>query len=160
MNQLLADPIPHISAVDLHRFQQKVSRVALKIIVEDGDGKQVCRLSAGTVLEKPLPTWRALLVQLVEQWSGIHNDLMSRVRRKRFGHLPPGDITMMEVLTMTGALLLSGLREVHSKGETEGNVGNHVMDLTHSLKALANLQASYESNPSDEELDALAMSAE
>lgn len=150
-----------LSSGDLRRFQKDVVRVVLNLDVKDDDGTHLCKLSAGTAIqEKPLATMRSLMLQFVEQWIALHDSLIKRVRDEcRFGHLNARDIQMMDVITATGTLLLSGLRHVHTNGEDGPPVGDHIMDMTHSLKAMAMLQLSYEKNPPNEELASLAVMA-
>jgi len=76
-----------------------------------------------------------------------------------YGHLSHHDVTFMDVLSATGALLLSALKEVHLRGERGGEIDRHIQEISHTLQALQVLQCSYEMNPSNEELDSISTSA-
>lgn len=158
--QTLTAPTPACTG-DLRRFQRKVVRIVAQLVVQDNDGNHVCKMTASTELEKPFVMARALLLGFVDEWSKLYDGLLEIVQERRFGCLSDDAITKMDVLVVTGQAILSGLKQIHAHdGEnTKTRTGDCILDLTIAMQSLLDLQDSYVDNPSDEELDSLAMIA-
>jgi len=159
MSSLVVDGInPDLSGGNLLRFQRDVSRIVVKLVVKDDDGEQICNLTSG-LNEGGVDGLKSLLSGFVKEWAALHDALVARIAGSYFGQLSDDDITKMDVVLGIGAMLLSTLKDIHRGNGNHCDISDHILDLTGSLRALSFIQSSYESNPSNKDLDSISAAA-
>ncbi len=147
---------------DLHRFQREVSRVVMKITVTDENGGHIFLMKADTHHDGgddvSIATLSKLILDLVDQWESIHGRILGHLRKDCFGHLTEEQCEMIDAVLVIGTLLFNGLQKLREDSK-ETVMADKIIDLAAALRAMRFIQASYEENPSNEDLEALAKSA-
>jgi hypothetical protein len=145
---------------ELQQFQRRVFRIVANIVVNDADGKKLCHLQSKADFDgKPLATLQELVLGFIGEWKVLFKRLQSTVRERQFGHLQSDQITLMDVVSYTGTALLSAALTLHKVDHEDKSDGlaNDILDLKAAIHSLSILQLSYEINPEDDALDALAI---
>lgn len=145
---------PEPTIADLRSLHSRVTRVMIRLVASDENGRELCNLRSSTEMEEcPIETGSKLFLGLLDEWIRFHDDLQGKVAdHYGYGHLPADTLITMETVLSTGALILSGLRLLHEQGAEGERLSGAILDLRFALVAMELLNESYGENPDNETL--------